>query len=88
MRLEKARAAASSGDSEQHFEERRGAKPTRRAAYRFDTACVSARDGAVLRSAYAAQVIGQALPARAQPLPRAAYRETPRSITLFLDRRL
>ena len=88
LRLEKPRRTASSGDPEQHFEERRGAKHTRRNAYRFDTAGVSAWDGPVLRAAYAAQVIAQALPTRGESLPRAAYREPVRSVTLFLDRRL
>lgn len=88
LRLEKPRRTASTGDPEQHFEERRGPKPTRRNAYRFDTAGVSAWDGPSLRAAYAAQVIGQALPARDKPLSCAAYRKPAASITLFLDRRL
>jgi hypothetical protein len=88
LRLEKPRRTASAGDPEQHFEERRGPKPTRRNAYRFDTAGVSAWDGPSLRAAYAAQVIGQALPALGETLPRTAYREPARRLTLFLDRRL
>lgn len=57
--------------------DRRGPKPTRRAAYHFETAGhVPHWNGPVLNSAFAAQVIGQALDTHEddQTSARRAYR--------------
>jgi len=84
LRLEKPRKSAGSGERERERHERRGPKPTRRAAYRFDTVAVSPWNGPLLGSAYAAQVIAQALhePER----KRCAYGQTPRPPALLVDR--
>jgi hypothetical protein len=88
LAIEKPRQTASSDDRDPQPEERRGSKPTRRSAYRFDTVGVSGWDGPLLRAPYAAQVIGQALETRAVPLPRTAYREPAVAVARVFDRRL
>lgn len=61
LRVEKPRQSSTSGDSDSDLRERRGSRPTRREAYRFDTAGVPAWNAPVLSAPYAAQVIGQTL---------------------------
>jgi hypothetical protein len=73
-RVEKPRRSSTSGDCGSGAKERRGSRPTRREAYRFDTAGVSAWNGPSLNPAYAAQVIGQTLPHK----PCGAYPSTSR----------
>lgn len=86
LRLEKPRESASSGDPEHRRHERRGPKATRRAAYHFDTNPVSPWNGPMLTSAYAAQVIAQALcgPERKRP----AYAQSGAPPALLVDRLL
>lgn len=87
LRLEKPRETSASGDAPQDFRERRGPRPTRRMAYRFDTADVSPWNGPALSPAFAAQVIAQATH-RADANSAAAARcyRAPRAMpALFLD---
>lgn len=86
LRLEKPRESAGSGDPEHRKHERRGPKPTRRAAYHFDTVAVSPWNGPMLTSAYAAQVIAQALYGPERKRPAYGLRGAPRA--LLLDRLL
>jgi hypothetical protein len=85
LRLEKPRQTASPGDGDPCTEDRRGPKPTRRNAYRFDTVGVSAWNGPLLRAPYAAQVIGQALPERGNAPTGTAYREPARVVAFLLN---
>lgn len=88
LRLEKPREPSASGDAPQDFRERRGPKPTRRAAYHFDTNGVSPWNAPALSSAFAAQVIAQAMNVSDGSSAAAArcYR-TPRALpALFFDR--
>jgi hypothetical protein len=67
--------------------DRRGAKPTRRAAYHFDTAgAVPHWNGPILNMAFAAQVIGQALNAHEDEATsaRLAYRRGSQIVRAFL----
>lgn len=87
LRLEKPRQSSSSGDPERDFKDRRGEKPTRRAAYRFDTVRVSPWNAPLLDAPYAAQVIAQALHAGPAPSAGAAYSDAAHiAPALLLDR--
>lgn len=91
LRLEKPRESGGLGgerDGEQAPFDRRGARPTRRAAFQFGTAPdVSPWHGPVLSAPFAAQVIAQALstkaPGAASAYPQRAARLAP---ALLLDR--
>jgi hypothetical protein len=61
LRLEKPHEPSTSGDPPGDFRERRGPKPTRRAAFHFETVNAAACNGPALGTAFAAQVIAQAL---------------------------
>jgi hypothetical protein len=90
LRLEKSPdSGASHGEDSTNEEvpDRRGAKPTRRMAYHFETAgLVPHWNGPILDTAFAAQVIGQALNAHedAQTSARLAYRNTAQIGRAFL----
>lgn len=88
--LEKPRETASSGNDPQDFRERRGSKPTRRAAYRFDTGGVPPWNGPALSAAFAAQVIAQATNASDGSSIAAArgYRTARAVPAVFFDRSL
>lgn len=85
LRLEKPGKSAAFGEERDALRERRGPKPTRRQAYRFDTVPVSPWNGPVLTSAYAAQVIAQALHAPGPALPHTAYPAPRTAVALLLD---
>ena len=87
MRLEKPRGSSNSGEQGHAYRERRGPKPTRRQAYRFETAGPS-WNGPLLLPAYAAQVIAQALPASDPPSARNAYARARIPAALFCDETL
>src|SRR6185312_11076455 len=87
-RLEKPHESASLGDRDRDPRDRRGAKATRREAYRFDTVCVSPWNGPLLSSPYAAQVIAQTLSAPRPLPPHIAYRAQPVPVALLLDQSL
>jgi len=87
LQLEKPRRASTSGDGSRDFDERRGTQPTRRQAYRFDTNSTSSRNGPALDSAYAAQVVAQALPSTSAAAVRAAYRSRGAAPALLFDER-
>jgi hypothetical protein len=90
LRLEKVReSGASHGEDSDNSEthDRRGAKPTRRLAYHFETAGhVPHWNGPILNTPFAAQVIGQALNAHEDgpTSARLAYRSTAQIGRAFL----
>ena len=88
LRLEKPDASAKCGQEGHAFRERRGPKPTRRQADRFGTEPDLSWDGPLLKSAYAAQVIAQAVPETDRPSAAQAYRRARLSGPLLYDETL
>jgi hypothetical protein len=87
LRLEKPRQSSEAGEQGHAYRERLGSKAKRCRPSRSGTAA-PAWDGPQLQSAYAAQVIAQAMPAAERPSVRNAYGVTRLALPLLFDETL